>query len=33
MDTINLNSIIFMKIESNNEKQLGEIYTYDNHDF
>ena len=32
-DTINLNSIIFMKIESNNEKQLGEISTYDNHDF
>ena len=32
-DTINLNSIISIKIKSNNEKQLGEISTYDDHDF
>ena len=33
MDTINLNTIIFIKIKSNNKKQLGEISTYDDHDF
>ena len=32
-DTIYLYSIISIKIKSNNEKQLGEISTYDNHDF
>ena len=28
-NTINLNSIISIKIKSNNEKQLGEISTYE----
>ena len=28
-DTINLNSIISIKIKSNNEKKLGEISTYE----